>query len=677
MMLANRCLECFAERDVQFTDPQAALNHAMALHREGQHAAAEDIYRQLLAAFPDATDILHLLGLVEIDGGRADEGFAKMREAIRLSPGIPHYHANLGARLLDRRSPEEAAACLREAIRLQPDMPTHYFNLGNACLQLRRASDAVEAYRQALRLQPDYPDSELQLGIALHTDGRRSEAMDWYRGVLARRPAHLAVATNLGAMLQEDCDLDGAADCFRQAIQAQPDHPVPLNNLAVIHKELGEAGEAVRRLKQCVELDPASASMHSNLILIMHYDPATTAADLRAEHVRWNERFVPKQLTPHTNKAEPRRRLRVGFVSADFRDHVVGRALLPSFRRHEQGDFEIYGYSASPADPFGRAFQEAAAGWREIGGIPPAEVAAMIRSDQIDILIDVALHTSDNRLEVFALKPAPVQASWLGYPETSGLATMDYRITDALLEPPGGNLLADTAEQACLLPDCWTCYEPPAGYPEITPPPCLAGQGITFGSLNNTCKINDQVLRAWARILEAVPGSRLRLLAKQGSHRRSIVEKLSGMGVSAERISFFDYVPLTPELSQGALLHRYNEIDVALDTFPYTGMTTTLDALWMGVPVVSLVGERNLGRAGLSLLTNVGMAELAVTDVDAYVAQAVALSREPDRLARLRQELRPRMLTSPLLDAEGFTRRLEGALRDMWVAWCERQGKVA
>jgi predicted O-linked N-acetylglucosamine transferase (SPINDLY family) len=662
---------------VQFADPQAALNHAMELHRLGRLGEAETLYRQLLVHFPDSTDILHLLGLIEVDTNRDAEGFAKLAEAIRRSPQTPHYHANHGVRLLDRRRTGEAETCLREAIRLQPDHPTHHYNLGNALLPQGRHAEAVASFRNSLRLHPENPDAELQLGVALHAGGQRAEARAWYREVLARRPGHFSIATNLGALLQEDCDLDGAAASFRHAIQANPTHPVPLNNLAVIHKELGEAGEAVRRLKQCVELDPASASMHSNLILIMHYDPATTAADLRAEHVRWNERFVPKQLTPHANKAEPRRRLRVGFVSADFRDHVVGRALLPSFRRHEQGNFEIYGYSASPADPFGRAFQEAAAGWREIGGIPPAEVAALIRSDQIDILIDVALHTSDNRLEVFALKPAPVQASWLGYPETSGLATMDYRITDALLEPPGGNLLADAAEQACLLPDCWTCYEPPAGYPEITPPPCLAGQGITFGSLNNTCKINDQVLRAWARILEAVPGSRLRLLAKQGSHRRSIVEKLSGMGVSAERISFFDYVPLTPELSQGALLHRYNEIDVALDTFPYTGMTTTLDALWMGVPVVSLVGERNLGRAGLSLLTNVGMAELAVTDVDAYVAQAIALSREPDRLARLRQELRPRMLTSPLLDAEGFTRRLEGALRDMWVAWCERQGKVA
>lgn len=662
---------------VPFTDPQAALNHAKALHRQGRLAEAEQLYHQLLARFPDSTDILHLLGLIEVDSGREDAGFAKLTEAARRSPQNPHYHSGLGIRLLLRRRAAEAEACLREAIRLRPQDPTYHYNLGHSLLTQGRHAEAAAGLRASLRLHPDNPDAELQLGVALHASGRRVEACAWYREVLTRRPGNLGIATNLGAFLQEDGDLDGAADCFRQAIRANPTHPVPLNNLAVIHKDLGEAGEAVRRLKRCLELDPASASVRSNLILTMHYDPATSEADLRTEHVRWNERFVPKQQAAHINKAEPRRRLRIGFVSADFRDHVVGRALLPSFRRHDRGEFEIYGYSAAPADAFGRAFQEAAAGWREIGGIPPAEVAAMIRRDQIDILIDVALHTSDNRLEVFALKPAPVQASWLGYPETSGVSTMDYRITDALLEPPGGNLLADPAEQAWLLPHGWTCYEPPAGYPELAPPPCLAGQGVTFGSLNNTCKINDQVLRAWARVLEAVPGSRLRLLAKQGSHRRSIVDRLSAMGVSAERIRFFDFVPLTPELSQGALLNRYNEIDVALDTFPYNGMTTTLDALWMGVPVVSLVGSRNLGRAGLSLLSNIGMAELAVPDVDAYVAQAVALSRDPDRLARLRQELRPRMLTSPLLDAEGFTRRLEGALRDMWIAWCERQAKVA
>ena len=345
---------------VQFTDPQAALNHAMALHREGQHAAAEGIYRQLLDAFPHSTDILHLLGMVEIDAGRVDEGFAKMREAIRLCPGVPHYHANLGARLLDRRNPEEAAACLREAIRLQPDMPTHYFNLGNACLQLRRSADAAEAYRQALRLQPDYPDSELQLGIALHSDGRRAEAMDWYRDVLARRPGHLAVATNLGAMLQEDCDLDGAARCFRQALTVDPTHIVPLNNLAVIHKDLGETAEAVRLLRRCTEIGPDAASIRSNLILVMHYDPDTTAEALQEQHRLWNAYHVRPDPAGHANPPDPRRRLRIGFISPDFRDHVVGRALLPSFRRHDHGAFEIFAYSVSPANAFGEAFKAAA-----------------------------------------------------------------------------------------------------------------------------------------------------------------------------------------------------------------------------------------------------------------------------------------------------------------------------
>lgn len=675
MTLVKPCPKPFPHH-VQFTDPQAALNHAMELHRQGQLADAEDLYRQLLARFPDSADTLHLLGLIEVDSNRDSEGFAKLAEAIRRSPQTPHYHANHGVRLLDRRRTKEAEASLREAIRLQPEHPTHHYNLGNSLLPQGRHEEAVTCFRTSLRIEPENPDAELQLGVALHAADRRPEARAWYREVLTRRPRHFGIATNLGALLQENCDLDGAADCFRQAIQAQPTHPVPLNNLAVIHKELGEAGEAVRLLRQCVELAPASASMHSNLILIMHYDPATTAADLRAEHVRWNARFVPEQKTPHTNTAEPRRRLRVGFVSADFRDHVVGRALLPSFRRHVRQEFEVHAYSAAPADPFGRAFQEAAAGWHEIGGIPPAEVAAMIRSDQIDILVDLSLHTSDNRLDVFALKPAPVQVSWLGYPESSGLSTMDYRLTDAHLEPPAGNQIADTNEKPWMIPDCWTCYEPPAGFPEVNDLPSGKGRPFTFGSLNNSCKINDEVLGAWARILRARPDARLLLLAKQGSHRRRFTEALTKLGVAPEQLCFADYLPSTPDLSQGALLARYHEIDLALDTFPYGGMTTTLDALWMGVPVVSLVGQRNLGRAGLSILSNVGLADFAAPSVDAYVDLAIKTAQDKPALAALRAGLRSKMQASPLLDARGFTQKVEAAFQGMWLEWCRRQGTV-
>jgi predicted O-linked N-acetylglucosamine transferase (SPINDLY family) len=670
ILVSNR----FAD-NVQFTDPQAALDHAMTLHREGRHAQAEEIYRQLLAAFPDSTDILHLLGLAEIDLGREIDGFAKLREAIRLNPSVPHYHANLGARLLDRSEPGEAEIRLREAIRLQPDEAVHHYNLGNALLKLRRHDEAVAAFEQSCRLRPDYPDRDLQLGIALHAAGRRSEATDWYRTALSRHPGHIAILTNLGAMLQEACDLDGAAECFRRALAHDPSHVVPLNNLAVLLKEQGEISEATRLLRRCVELHPAGLELRSNLILTLHYDPTAATADLVSAHEGWN-RLQPTPRIVHANRPEPGRRLRLGFVSPDLRDHVVGRALLPSFRRFDPGSFELYCYANPVADAVGEEFRSRSQAWRELGTKTAGQLAETIAADGVDILIDLALHTSDNRLDVFALKPAPLQVAWLGYPESSGVATMDYRLTDAWLEPPTGNALAHAQEKAWLIPDCWTCYEPPPGHPEVNALPSTSGRPLTFGSFNNNSKINGAVLDAWARLLLATPGSRLQLLAKQGGHRRRFADEFSRRGVDAARILFADYMPASADLSQGALLQRYHDIDVALDTFPYGGMTTTLDALWMGVPVVSLVGERNLGRAGLSLLNNVGLGELATKDVEGYVETARRLALDPVRLAALRGSLRGRMQKSPLLDAAGYTRKVEQAFRDMWVDWCAGQAKV-
>lgn len=660
---------------MQFTDPQAALNHAIEAHSQGRLAEAEGLYRQLHEAFPDATDILHLLGLIELDSNREAEGLAKLAEAIRRSPQSHQYHANYGARLLDRGRTAEAEISLREAIRLQPNDPSHHFVLGNVLHQQGCNREAAESFKTSLGLQPDNPNAELLLGITLLAAGNRTEAREWYREVLGRRPDHFAVATNLGALLQEDCDLDGAAACFQQAIQANPTHPVPLNNLAVIHKELGEAAEAVRLFKQCVDIEPAASSILSNLILTMHYDPATTADALRAEHARWNDRFVPRKRPDHPNTPDPHRRLRVGFVSADFRDHVVGRALLPSFVLHDRPAFAIHGYDVAGDEAFGRSFRDHADGWRDIRVAPAETVAAWIREDGIDLLVDLSLHTAYNRLDVFALKPAPLQVSWLGYPECSGVETMDYRITDAWLEPPSGNIVSGPQEKAWLLPDCWTCYEPPAGYPEVGCLPSAQGEPFTFGSFNNTCKINGRVLDLWARLMSAVPASRLKLLAKHGAHRSRLREEFALRGVDAGRIIFDDYLPDDPGLSQGALLRRYHSIDLALDTFPYGGMTTTLDALWMGVPVVSLIGERNLGRAGLSLLNNVGLHDLAVDSVDGYLDAAVRLALDQTRLASLRASLRGRMQASPLLDAEGFTRKLEAAFRGMWVDWCRRRSE--
>jgi predicted O-linked N-acetylglucosamine transferase (SPINDLY family) len=660
---------------VQFTDPQAALNHAMGLHQAGRFADAAGIYQRLLELLPDSHDIRHLQGLALFDLGQPTEGIRLMEEALARNPGAGHYYNNLGSRLIDHGDLARAEELLTQGTARSPACPATRYNLGNALFRQSKYLPAIVSYREALARQPDFAMCDLQLGLALHNAGLRSEALAHYQAAVTAHPDNPALRINHGALLQSECDLDGAAEAFRHAVRLAPQDATPLNNLAVVMKEVGDIGEATRLLRRCVELKPSSLEIHSNLILTLHYDPTAIAADLNSAHEGWNSRH-PSPRLPHTNVPEPGRRLRLGFVSPDLRDHVVGRALLPSFRRFDPDRFELYCYGNTVEDPVGAEFRARCHGWRELGTKTAAQLAETIAADGVDILIDLALHTSDNRLDVFALKPAPLQISWLGYPESSGVATMDYRLTDAWLEPPSGNQLAHPQEKAALLPECWTCYEPPTGYPEVNALPSAAGKPFTFGSFNNNCKINGAVLDAWAQLLLATPGSRLQLLAKQGGHRRRFVDEFARRGVDAARILFADYLPASADLSQGALLARYHDIDVALDTFPYGGMTTTLDALWMGVPVVSLVGERNLGRAGLSILNNVGLGELAAKDVDAYVEIAMRLAQDQVRLAALRASLRERMRSSPLLDAEGYTRKVEQAFRDMWVDWCAGQPKV-
>ena len=647
----------------------------MGLHQAGRFADAAGIYQRLLEILPDSHDIRHLQGLALFDLGQPIDGIRLMEEALARNPGAGHYYNNLGSRLIDHGEFRRAEELLKQGATRSPACPATRYNLGNALFRQGKYLPAITCYRESLALQPDFAMCDLQLGLALHNAGLRSEALAHYQAAVAAHPEDPALRINHGALLQSECDLDGAAEAFREAVRLTPQDATPLNNLAVVMKEIGDVGEATRLLRRCVELKPSSLEIHSNLILTLHYDPTATEADLTAAHEAWNRQHPSPHLS-HTNAPEPGRRLRLGFISPDLRDHVVGRALLPSFRRFDPAHFELYCYGNTVADAVGEEFKSGCHAWRELGTKTAAQLAEEIAADGVDILIDLALHTSDNRLDVFALKPAPLQVSWLGYPESSGVSTMDFRITDAHLEPPAGNRIAHAKEKAWILPDCWTCYEPPTGYPEVNALPSAAGKPFTFGSLNNNCKINGTVLDAWARILLATPGSRLQLLAKQGGHRRRFADEFARRGIDPTRIHFADYLPAAPGLSQGALLARYHEIDLALDTFPYGGMTTTLDALWMGMPVVSLVGQRNLGRAGLSILSNVGLADFAAPSVDAYVDLAVRTAQDTAKLARLRGELRSRMQVSPLLDAAGFTRKIEQAFRTMWVEWCRRHDKA-
>ncbi len=314
--------------------------------------------------------------------------------------------------------------------------------------------------------------------------------------------------------------------------------------------------------------------------------------------------------------------------------------------------------------------------WRDVGQLPDEKLAAVIQDDQIDLLIDLGLHTSENRLVTFALKPAPIQISWIGYPGSSGVDAIDYRLTDAFLEPSGGEPCA-SQEKPFFLPHLWQCYVAPEGAAEVSELPAQRNGYVTFGSFNNFCKITPAILEHWAQILSGVPGSHLVLLNNPGSHRARTREFMSQRGIAPERIEFIDHEPTTPTSHQGSFLKRYHRIDIALDTFPYNGMTTTFDALWMGVPVVSLIGQTSVGRAGLSILSNLGLPEFATDTVGAYVHQAIETALDLTRLAKLRQGLRPRMAASPLCDAVSLTRDLEAAYLTMWNDWCAAQATKA
>jgi predicted O-linked N-acetylglucosamine transferase (SPINDLY family) len=373
------------------------------------------------------------------------------------------------------------------------------------------------------------------------------------------------------------------------------------------------------------------------------------------------KRFVQ----PHANDREAFRPLRIGYVSADFYEHASAFFLLPLFRHHDRRQFEVTCYAQlAQTSATTQQMQACVPHWRKIVGRSDADVAAMVREDKIDILVDLKLHTGGNRLLVFAHKPAPVQVTWLGYPGTTGLETIDYRLTDPHLDPPG---LDDAfySEQSIRLPSTFWCYDPLTLEPAVNAPPCLESGIVTFGCLGNFCKVNDAVLSLWAGILNAVAGSRLILMAPEGRCRQWALSCLGRDGIGPERVEF---AAKQPRLDY---LRAYHRIDIVLDTFPYNGHTTSLDSLWMGVPVVTLAGRTAVGRAGASQLNNLGLAELIARNPDQYVRLAAGLAEDRPRLSELRSTLRGRMEKSPLMDAASFTRHVEAAYQAIWRNWCE------
>ncbi|MEA2708106.1 MAG: hypothetical protein QOF78_707, partial [Phycisphaerales bacterium] len=638
-------------------------------------AQAEAMYREVLQRHPDHPDALHLLGVAAHQQGRHEEACALIRRAIARNPSCAAFHYNLAEALRPLGQLAQAETAFRRAIELEPGNADAHNSLGNLLLAQRRLDEAAACCRRALALNPQLAAAQYNLGTVLLEQCNGPAAVEALRRATELAPTFAPAFHNLSSVLMELHQLEPAEAALRRAMELEPDNAAAWNNMGQLRKAQGCPADAIDCFRRAIELDPARADVHSNLLLAMAYCDGPSARDIFEEHLRWADRHAKSHYPPaadgHSNDRSPDRRLRIGYVSPDLRQHPVGFFIEPLIAAHRREQVEVFCYSdACNCDALTRRLESVvAAGWRDIAGVEDVRVAEIIRQDRIDILIDLAGHTARNRMLVFARKPAPVQVSYLGYTTTTGLATMDYALSDQYLDPPGAHERFRT-ESLVRLPRTYVCYVPPMRCPEIGPLPAArsaagsAAGRVTFACLNNFTKVTPRAQAAWTQILKKVPAGRLMLHACEPRQIEEVRACFTAGGVDPARLEFAGKRPLNEYFA----LH--NEIDIALDPFPHNGGTTTCDALWMGVPVVSFAGEHAVSRAGLSLLSTIGLAELVAGSLEGYVEIAVQLAGELTRLTGLRTTLRQRMAASPLMDAAGFARDVESAYRAMWQRWC-------
>jgi len=527
------------------------------------------------------------------------------------------------------RQNAQAIDCFRRAILLDPDLFAAHANLGTLLAEQGATDQALAALEMAVRLKPDSPEAHNNLANLLVALGQLDSAVEHCRQSLAIRPGNAQALNALGNALKDQGLLDEAIDAYARAARLGPDVPQPA----------------------------------SNYLYALHFQSEQTPASLLAAHRDWSRRHVPPlkfSQARHRNDRDPERRLKIGYVSPDFREHPVGRFILPLLQNHDRKNFEVFCYAnLHVSDAMTDCIRAHADVWRDIAFLSDEQACQMIESDRIDILVDLTMHLRSSRLLLFAAKPAPVQLSYLAYCSTTGLDAIHYRLTDPFLDPPGNDQWY--VERSLRLPQTYWCYQANDAAPAVNALPATASGEITFSCLNNFCKISPPALATWSKLLNTIPNSRLILHTTPGTHCDRV---RAALGIDPSRLSFVRRMPMPQYFAQ------YHRIDIALDPFPYTGGTTTCDALWMGVPVVSLAGKTAVSRGGLSILSNIGHADWVAQTIDDYLQIVTNLAGDLKRLAAIRASLRDQMRRSPLMDAGSFAREVEAAYRWMWCNYC-------
>ena len=651
------------------------LSRLSVLRAEGRKIEAEEACKEVLREQADNVEALTALWDLSYETRNHGVAVEWLRRGIAANPDSSRLHYMMGYSLSGLGNMPDAVAALRKAVELEPSMAKGHNNLGCALEAMGNLGEAIACYQRACELDPALADSLYNLGNARRQLGEPDEAIDCIERALRLDPARADWRCNLGDLLLQKLRLDEALACYQAALAMDADLGRAHQGRASVRQLMGEARAAQEDLRRAMELDPKDASVHSAWLLGLHYERGDES--LLAEHREWarvHARGLGRQAARAAAERRPLRRINIGYVSPDFKRHSVADFFMPLLQSHDRSRFKVFCYSSAPfPDLVTRSIAQTTEEWRDISRVGDEWVADRIRADRIDILVDLAGHTAGGRLLLFARKPGPVQVTWLGYPDTSGLGAIDYRITDAIADPVGP---ADErhSEKLVRLPGGFLCYAPHPEAPEPGEPPMARSGAVTFGSFGNLAKLTPPMVQLWSRLLAQVPGSRLALksfgLASHSVQTR-LREEFAAHGIAPERL-----VLAGPREGFASHLEHYGAVDIALDVFPYNGAATTCEALWMGVPVITLCGQAHVSRVGASVLACAGLPELVASSAEDYLDKAVALARDGGRLATLRRSMRERLRASPLLDGRRFAAEFEAACVDMWERWVESQATV-
>lgn len=643
---------------------------ALAAFNAGQLDESAVISDRILELNPQYADALHLRGLVDFHRGEFSPALDRIKAAILINPAESSYFYNLGTVLLGMNNQIDAIDQFRMSIKLNPNDADAHGNLAAAFSILGKHEEAKRSHMAVIKLKPNDASALSSYAATLNANGEYKEAISLLVKALAISPDHADALNNLGLAAQRT-GLEAQAEVlFRRSSELDPGNARLHFNLSDTLKNQSRLEEAIKSCRDGLALRPSHASAHSNLLLFLQYSPDHTPEQVYAEHLLFAEQFeaplVPQWIS-HFNSREPGRRLRIGYVSADFREHAVARFITPILMHHDHALVEIFCYyNHDLIDATTQQLMALVPNWVPCLALNEDELAARIRADGIDILVDLSGHTAGNRLLTFARKPAPVQITFGGYPGTTGLSAMNYRVSDPLLDPVG--LSEQNYTEQLMRLDSAVIYQPFDGCPNVNKLPALSGGFFTFACLNNLIKITPRAIQVWSAILARKPNSRL-ILGNLDDERTR--ERLLGLfaaeGITADRLI------MQPKMALLNYLATYQQIDLALDTFPYTGGTTTNDSMWMGVPVLTLAGQSLVSRSTTAAMQMAGFPHFVTTSEDEYIEQALAISNDLEGLNAVRQVLRERLASNSAKDPIILTRQFEGLVRDAWREWCNPQ----